>query len=70
MSGDLLRVEEAQATVLAGVAPIADTENMAPEVALGRVLARPVTAAVSLPPWDNSAMDGFAIRAADVAEAT
>ena len=43
---------------------------MAPEAALGRVLAAPVAAAVSLPPWDNSAMDGFAIRAADVAEAT
>ena len=43
---------------------------MAPEAALGRVLAAPVTAAVSLPPWDNSAMDGFAIRAADVACAT
>ena len=44
--------------------------SMAPEAALGRVLAAPVTAAVSLPPWDNSAMDGFAIRAADVAQAT
>ena len=43
---------------------------MTPEAALGRVLAAPVTAAVSLPPWDNSAMDGFAIRAADVAAAT
>ena len=46
------------------------SERMAPEAALGRVLATPVTAAVSLPPWDNSAMDGYAIRAADVAAAT
>ena len=34
------------------------------------MLAAPVTAAASLPPWDNSAMDGYAIRAADVAAAT
>ena len=40
-----------------------------PGAALGRVLAAPLTAAVSLPPWDNSAMDGYAIRAADVASA-
>jgi molybdopterin molybdotransferase len=70
VSGELLRVEEAQATVLAGVAPIAESESMAPEAALGRVLAASVVAAVSLPPWNNSAMDGFAIRSADVAQAT
>jgi molybdopterin molybdotransferase len=70
VSGELLRVEEAQATVLAGVAPIADAESMTPEAALGRVLAASVAAAVSLPPWNNSAMDGFAIRSADVAQAT
>jgi molybdopterin molybdotransferase len=33
------------------------------------VLARPVVAAVTLPPWDNSAMDGYAVRAVDVAAA-
>ncbi len=70
MSGDLLRVEAAQATVLAGVEPLAVTERLSPEDALGRVLAAPLEAAVSLPPWDNSAMDGYAIRAADVAAAT
>ncbi|QVQ51338.1 molybdopterin molybdotransferase MoeA [Spiractinospora alimapuensis] len=36
----------------------------------GTVLAEPVTAPVSLPPFDNSAMDGYAVRAADVTEAT
>lgn len=34
--------------------------------AWGRVLAGDITADRSLPPWDNSAMDGFAVRAADV----
>ena len=36
------------------------------EAALGRVLARPVSAAVTLPPWDNSAMDGYALVTTDV----
>ncbi len=62
----LLPVEAAQATVLAGVEPFSDTEQVTPEAALGRVLAEPLAARVSLPPWDNSAMDGYAIRAADV----
>ena len=69
MSGELLLVEAAQATVLAGVEPLADVERIAPEAALGRVLAAPLVAGVSLPPWDNSAMDGYAVRAADVAAA-
>jgi molybdopterin molybdotransferase len=69
MSDELLRVEAAQATVLAGVQPLAGVERLAPEAALGRVLAEPLVAAVSLPPWDNSAMDGYAVRAADLAAA-
>ena len=35
--------------------------------AQGRVLGRDVVAGVTLPPWDNSAMDGYAVRAADLA---
>src|SRR4051794_9328561 len=70
MSGELLSVEAAQATVLAGVEPIPEFESVAPEHALGRVLAETVTAATSLPPWDNSAMDGYAIRAADTGPAS
>jgi molybdopterin molybdotransferase len=70
VSGELLSVEAAQATVLAGVEPLAEVETLAPEAALGRVLAETVTAATSLPPWDNSAMDGYAIRAADTDGAT
>jgi molybdopterin molybdotransferase len=62
-------VEAAQATVLAGVEPLGADEPLAPEAALGRVLAEPVSAATSLPPWDNSAMDGYAVRAADVGSA-
>ena len=70
MSSDLLSVDAAQATVLAGVEPLADIEVVSPEAALGRVLAAALVAGVSLPPWDNAAMDGYAVRAADVAGAS
>ena len=63
-------VEEARAAVLAAVAGPTERETVAVDAALGRVLAADVIAAVTLPPWDNAAMDGYAIRADDVAGAT
>jgi molybdopterin molybdotransferase len=42
------------------------TETVAVTAALGRVLATPVTSAITVPPLDNSAMDGYAVRVADV----
>jgi molybdopterin molybdotransferase len=71
MSDERLRsVEEARAAVLGAIAGALNEEVVAVDAALGRVLARDVVAAVTLPPWDNSAMDGYAIVAADVATAT
>ncbi len=61
----LLRLEEARGRMLAGVRPLS-AERVDLDEALGRVLAEPVVTQLSLPPWDNSAMDGFAVRAADV----
>jgi molybdopterin molybdotransferase len=70
MSGDrLMGVEEAQSAVLAGCTPLDGTERCPPADALGRILAEPVVSATALPPWDNSAMDGYALRAADTAGA-
>ncbi len=66
----LLSVEEARAAILAAVPGPVGEEPVRVDHALGRVLARPVVAAATLPPWDNSAMDGYAIRAADVASST
>lgn len=63
-------VEEARAAVLAAVGAPLPEEVVAVDRALGRVLSRDVVATVTLPPWDNSAMDGYAIRAGDVAGAT
>jgi molybdopterin molybdotransferase len=71
MSGDrLLSVEEAQERIFAAIAGSTEPEVAWLSEALGRVLAEPVDSPISLPPWDNSAMDGYAIRAADVGGAT
>lgn len=50
---------------LADSAPVKLTETLPLAAADGRVLAEPVMAALDLPPWDNSAMDGYALRLAD-----
>jgi molybdopterin molybdotransferase len=69
-SGGLLSVEEARSAVLAAVPGPTEIEVAYLSEALGRVLAEPVVSTTALPPWDNSAMDGYAIRAVDTAGAT
>jgi molybdopterin molybdotransferase len=66
----LLSVEEARRGVIDATAGPVGTETLATADALGRVLAAPVVAAVSLPPWDNSAMDGYAVQAGDTTGAS
>ncbi len=66
---DLLPLADAQRRVLDGVSPL-PIETVGIEEAGGRVLAEPALSALTLPVWTNSAMDGFAVRAADVASAT
>ncbi|HID52753.1 MAG TPA: molybdopterin molybdotransferase MoeA [Anaerolineae bacterium] len=63
---EYLTVQEALTAVLNGVSAL-ETETVALPEALGRVLAQPVTARDSLPPFANSSMDGYALRAADTA---
>src|SRR5215207_6521527 len=65
----LLGVDEARARILAAFAPL-PTVEVALREALGLVLAADVVAAADLPPFANSAMDGFAVRAADTAGAS
>ena len=67
---ELLPIEVARAQVLAAIPAALAPETVALADALGRVLSEDVSAATDLPPWDNSAMDGYAIRAADVTGAT
>lgn len=62
----LLPVAEARARLLRGVLPVAGDDILAPAVASGRVLAAAPRSARSLPPFDQSAMDGYALHAADL----
>jgi molybdopterin molybdotransferase len=62
-------VAEASARVMAAAAPL-PPERVGLAEAVGRVLAAPVVSPVTLPAWPNSSMDGYAVRAADVAGAT
>jgi len=66
----LLSVEEALERVLAAIPGPTDVEQVFLSEARGRILAEDVMSLTALPPWDNSAMDGYAIRAGDVAGAT
>ena len=61
---ELLPVDDALRAVLARVQPLA-AERVRLDEAAGRVLAEPARALVDLPPFPSSAMDGFALRAAD-----
>jgi len=67
---ELRSVEAAREAVLAAIPWPTEPESIRTSDALGRVTAEPVTSPISLPPWDNSAMDGYAIRSADVAGAS
>ena len=63
-----LTVAEAQRLILDAAAPLG-AETVPAADAQGRVLVEPVVSTRTLPPEDNSAMDGYAVRAADVAAA-
>ena len=65
---DLSTVEAYQAAILSAITPLAPT-SLELAAAEGCVLAEDVTAAVALPSFDNSSMDGYAVHAADVASA-
>ena len=64
----LLSVDEARERILSHFQPV-KTETLPLEECLDRVLAQDILAANDLPLFDNSSMDGFAIRAADVRDA-
>ncbi len=63
----LLPVDEALARVLERCAPLG-RERVRIDDAVGRVTAEDVLAARTLPPWDNSAMDGYAVRSLDLGD--
>jgi len=66
MNKGLLNVDEALDQLLAGAHPVAETETVATLSATGRVLAAAQRSTMNVPPMDNSAMDGYAVRLADL----
>jgi molybdopterin molybdotransferase len=65
--GPLMRIEEAVALMAARVNPVTGTETLPLVAAAGRVLAGNLAAILPLPPFFNSAVDGYAVRHADLA---
>jgi len=68
-SEPLLSVADALTRLLAQSHALGDTETVSLLEARGRVLARDVVSAINVPGYDNSAMDGYAVRSADCARA-
>jgi molybdopterin molybdotransferase len=64
----MLQYEEALARILA-VIPAPTSERIPAAQAVGRILAGEIASQINLPPFDNSAMDGYAVRAQDVGSA-
>ncbi|HEV2131641.1 MAG TPA: hypothetical protein VGR27_11090, partial [Longimicrobiaceae bacterium] len=65
MRADWVSVQQARETILQNVAVLPPERRFLLD-ALGYVLAEDLDSPLDLPPWDNSAMDGFAVRAQDV----
>ncbi|MFT3758010.1 gephyrin-like molybdotransferase Glp [Thauera sp.] len=66
MNGNMLSFEEAQEKLLGFVRPVREVETVNTMIACGRVLAATLHSTIDQPPMDNSAMDGYAVRAAEV----
>jgi molybdopterin molybdotransferase len=65
-SGPLLPLEDMERLIGERVAPVAEIERVGLRDARGRVVAADVAAPIDLPPFDNSAVDGYAVRHADL----
>jgi molybdopterin molybdotransferase len=66
-AGPLLSVAEAERIITEKVRPVSEREQVVLHAACSRVLANDVTARIDLPPFDNSAVDGYAVRHVDLA---
>jgi molybdopterin molybdotransferase len=63
----MLTAAQAREQLLAPAVPVSEVESVPMQAALGRVLAKDVVSLVDVPPLDNTSMDGYAIRVADLA---
>jgi molybdopterin molybdotransferase len=64
---EALRVDKAGAAIRACLTPVTEVETVAIRESLGRVLAQDIVPQINVPGHDNSAMDGWAVRGADLA---
>lgn len=62
----LMSLDEALKTLLAQITPLMGVESVATLDADGRILAQDLVSALQVPAFDNSSMDGYAVRSADV----
>ncbi len=67
---DMITVDDAVARIMAAFSPLQEHQRVPLLEAMGRVLVEDIPADIDIPPFDNSAMDGYAVQAADVATAT
>jgi len=65
-SGSLLRLDDMERLIRERILPVAENEHVPLHGARGRVVAQDVKAPVDLPPFDNSAVDGYAVQHADL----
>ena len=65
-AGPLLPISEMERLIAERVTPVSEEEHVPLRAAHGRVLAHDVIAGTDLPPFDNSAVDGFAVRSQDL----
>lgn len=63
----LISLEDAQQKMLQQLTPISDSLNVSLFEAAGRITAKPILSPLDVPSFDNSAMDGYALRLADIA---
>jgi len=61
----MISIEQARETILEKITPL-QSEKISLEQALGRYLAQDVISPRDIPPWDNSAMDGYAVHTGDL----
>lgn len=68
--GPMLLVDEAVGIIAARVAPVQEVETVSLNEADGRILASEIFASLPLPPFTNSAVDGYAVRGSDIPHQT
>lgn len=65
-TSDLISIEQALNKLLTQTSAITEREDIALTEAAGRITAQPVISPINVPPFANSAMDGYAVRLQDV----